>query len=1636
MTVQQKKRRLLDCLRQFFRRPAPEAALDKRNILVEPLERRELLAGDAFMALLGSSYSQSSSANESDSVLQAGLAGQTNSQVAASSGTAIASLAGSSSANSTAASSSSSSDTTGLVAEGEPAPDLVAFAEALADSGTLFYGAAWCPFCTEQKELFEDGGKYLPFVEVTNADRTLNQVGIDEAIDEFPTWEFPDGTRLKGLQTLETLSQRAGVSIPQSETPSFDTLDNVNVAIGSPLHIPVDAYDPDGDPLTITVTSSDPNLIGAEVLQNNRSLRLNVGGFGDMVFELFEDRAPRPTGRVIELAQDGFYDGVIFHRVINNFVIQGGDPTGTGSGGSTLGDFDDQYHLELQHNRTGVLSYAKSTDDTNDSQFFITEGPQRFLDFNHSVFGQLVEGESNRDAISNTATDQSDRPTNTVTIQDATIFTDTENGVIMLNPTGNGTGSATITVTVTDSDGNSTSQSFEATVNNDSANGGPFLNDVADVETAENTPVTIPLSSQDKEGDTVSYSVQRVGSQNYGLTVDSATGVVVVTPPTGFSGTLQFVASVSQTSSTTTNSNSDDQLITVTVNAADLTVPTGIDLAAASDTGNSDGDNLTNASTLVFTVTGTNAGSTVEIMLDGDVVGTTVADGTTTDVSVTGISEGVHSFTARQSEGENSSGETSALLVTIDRTAPVPVDTGVIPTTGIVGQAFGVNLDQPEEGQGLGYALTAAPSGLTIGSGTGQINWTPSQSELGTQSIGLTMTDAAGNTRAQDFTVQVIEDPVVRLDLSIVDINGNPLTSVNVGDTFKVQFTAQDIRGFTATGVFSAFADLMFDPNVIQPIANSPIQHIAPFTNGQTGSVGNGVIDELGSFSTQTIGNNGDIEVIAEVTFEAIAAGDAGLMLDAPDATGSDITVFALQAELSLDKVEFRSTEFSVAADFELNDDIFGFDEDPGQQTLDVLDNDVVGAANIQITQVSSPSAGGQVTIASDGQTLLYQPAADFNGSETFTYTVENSVGVSQTATVTIQVTAVNDPPVANADSFSVAAGSTNNTLDVLNNDQTVDSGETLLITGVSAGSAGGSITIGSGGQNLVYTPSSSFSGTETFTYTLSDGSGSTVTGNVAVAVGSDNPPPVVQNDNFTLLEDAAQNTYDVLANDSTSTGGSLTITAVQTSNRGSTFQVSSDGQQVIYAPAPNFTGTEILSYTVTDSNGATAVGLATFSVTGQNDPPIAVDDSITTTSNQTSTTLAVLSNDSDADGDTLTITAVTQPASGSVTISSDSRSILFSPASSDFEGMVSFTYTVSDGNGGSDTATVEVDVRDFIPRDFVGNVYFSSASTTNRFGQIMLTLQGTDLTGRAVQETTLVGADGTYSFDSMAPGNYTIVRSPLPFLNDSGDTIVVNSEFDAGDATNDIQINSSLRPQFFDIRDFLGSSFTNSLTVVVDSSGSTAWSASRGEWADLNTLEIQNTDDNLEVSALNSSDESVQGTIPFANASFAYAAGSFDSFQLLRVPRAPSEVGVNVVTQTAAASASASSGAEGEASADLGDLVAEGESAGVPAEFLSGGTSDESADREPAERDSNDTQSQPGSGSNDAATSSTVSGSSRSRLRASTLRSSSLSSESVDAAMNDLLPSLEVRLDGGLEDSLSNSSTESGARTRLSRRF
>jgi cyclophilin family peptidyl-prolyl cis-trans isomerase len=112
---------------------------------------------------------------------------------------------------------------------------------------------------------------------------------------------------------------------------------------------------------------------------------------GDITLNLFEEAVPRTVNNFVFLAKEGFYDDTFFHRVILNFMVQGGDPTGTGRGGPGY-QFADEFDKDLKHNKPGILSMANAGPNTNGSQFFITHVPTPWLDGKHAVFGEVEEG--------------------------------------------------------------------------------------------------------------------------------------------------------------------------------------------------------------------------------------------------------------------------------------------------------------------------------------------------------------------------------------------------------------------------------------------------------------------------------------------------------------------------------------------------------------------------------------------------------------------------------------------------------------------------------------------------------------------------------------------------------------------------------------------------------------------------------------------------------------------------------------------------------------------------------------------------------------------------------------------------------------------------------------------------------------------------------------------------------------------------------------------------------------------------------------------------------------------------------------------------------------------------------------------
>ncbi len=113
---------------------------------------------------------------------------------------------------------------------------------------------------------------------------------------------------------------------------------------------------------------------------------------GTIRVQLFDDKTPKTVENFVKLTEQGFYNGLSFHRVIADFMIQGGCPKGTGTGGPGY-TFGDEFHPTLKHDKPGILSMANSGPNTNGSQFFITHVPTPWLDNKHSVFGQVIEGQ-------------------------------------------------------------------------------------------------------------------------------------------------------------------------------------------------------------------------------------------------------------------------------------------------------------------------------------------------------------------------------------------------------------------------------------------------------------------------------------------------------------------------------------------------------------------------------------------------------------------------------------------------------------------------------------------------------------------------------------------------------------------------------------------------------------------------------------------------------------------------------------------------------------------------------------------------------------------------------------------------------------------------------------------------------------------------------------------------------------------------------------------------------------------------------------------------------------------------------------------------------------------------------------------
>lgn len=691
-----------------------------------------------------------------------------------------------------------------------------------------------------------------------------------------------------GIETLESRMLLNAAPVLAIDQTTFD------ITTDSPWYIALNSTDADNDAVYYQVEVLEGDLtcelsVGtaynakgaqADVSTRNPLWQLTVnqtGGVqGTMLFELFKDRVSNTVSQIMSLTTQNSYDGITFHRIIDGFMSQGGSVYADGTSiNGTYYQIDDEFDWNLRHTSTGLLSMAKSSDDTNTSQFFITAERCSWLDFQHSVFGFILDGQEVNEALNSVSTTDGSTPSQKIVISDAELVTNTTYSTLLVRAGNEGTGK--IKVTAFDANGNQCAESQVLTLNvtAESSSALPYnpyleLDNIKNIEITQGQTHSFVIPAVDYKGNTYTNVSGRYGAAIYEsggktalenvVTCDESTGSVKIDTSKLSVGVYELDLLVTNkgqnwyytSSSGATTDLSDRQTIPVFVSPTKLT---SISLSSDDDTGSSSSDGITGKSeNLTFVVKGCTKGMTVQLYNpqtgDDQLMGEAVCtdDSGTVQITVKGtFAAGTYNLYAIQvlkkqsvSAGNtvgtvdlaSANSEAYTLVVSSDQLKFSNL--GDLTSSTLYSIQYGaaftfdVKTNQEESGIAVTYKLENAPSGMTIKASTGEIAWTPTESQIGLQTFSLVAVDALGNSASQELKINVtaagnVSSPVIPDSISYTITEGTEETSGTVtrGETganqilvsehadLSVKFNATDDDGDAIVwSIFSASSEL------------------------------------------------------------------------------------------------------------------------------------------------------------------------------------------------------------------------------------------------------------------------------------------------------------------------------------------------------------------------------------------------------------------------------------------------------------------------------------------------------------------------------------------------------------------------------------------------------------------------------------------------------------------------------------------------------------------------------------------------------------------------------------------------------------------------------------------------------------
>ena len=839
------------------------------------------------------------------------------------------------------------------------------------------------------------------------------------------------------------------------------------------------------------------------------------------------------------------------------------------------------------------------------------------------------------------------------------LFTVNADGSYAFQPNGNfedlGVGETRQTVvSYTVSDGNGGQAIANVTITVTGTNDAPTSTALAPASGVDGAPLSVSTAPafSDVDGDTLSYSATGLPA---GLSINPATGIisgtlnraasqggtggvysVVVTANDGFGGTVSSTLTLTVTNPAPIANND-------AASAIEDTPATGNVLANDTDP---DGDPLAVTDFSVAGVPGTfTAGNTATIPGVGTI--TINAAGGYTFTPAANYNGAVPQITYTISDGN---GGTDTATLDLGPVAPrndAPTSTPLSAQSSADSSTISLNVApnfSDIDGDTLTYSATGLPPGLSINPATGVVSGTIDHlaSSAGSYSVTVRATDPSGASTQRTFSWTVTNPAPTGAPIS--NATGTDGTPVNMPVAGGFSDPDGDTLTYSASGLPSGLS-------------------INPASGVITGTLSAGA-------SAGGPSSNGVYTIAVTAT----------------DSQGALVTR-TFTYTVSNPPPSAVADTFTGTEDVALSGNVATNDSDPDGDAL-------------TFSVVSGPASG--TLVFNTNGTFTYTPNANTNsnsGPDTFTYRVTDANGASATAVVTLVMTPVNDAPVAaNVATATPEDTPLNGTLTATDVD-----GDALTFT-KATDPAHGTVLVNADGT-YVYTPAANYNGPDSFTFRVTDGNGGTVTRTVTMSVTPVNDAPVADNETASTPEDTALNVpaaSGLLVGDTDIDGDALSITQFTVAgdatvySAGSTATIASVGTlrinangSYVFTPAPNYNGpVPVATYTVGDGNGGSDTGTLTLAVTPVNDAPTAPNVSVTVAEN---TPFNDTLTGSDIDGDTLTFTKASDPGHGTVVVNPNGT-YTYTPTTG-YDGPDSFTFTVSDGNGGSVTRTVSITI-------------------------------------------------------------------------------------------------------------------------------------------------------------------------------------------------------------------------------------------------------------------------------------------------------------------------------------------------------